>query len=144
MKKILNRLLAFSLSLFFLLGGCGGDGKERVPDERNLDPYTYTTLNLSSTDREGRTVRSADREIEGNYVGLFYHIWHGTHTNGYPKVYDITQLLAEDAEAFWDINNKDGAEKFHYWGEPLYGYYCSDDPWLITRHIEMMTMAGID
>ena len=33
---------------------------------------------------------------------------------------------------------------FHYFSEPLYGYYCSDDPWVIARHIELLTMSGID
>ena len=32
----------------------------------------------------------------------------------------------------------------HYWGEPLYGYYASDDPWVIERHLELFTMSGID
>ena len=142
MKKIVvwSLLLALFLTAF---AGCGG-GEERVEDTRELTPFQYTTLNLSSTDREGRTVRSGDAEIEGSYVGLFYHIWHGYHTNGYPEIYDITKLLAEDEEAFWDMNNTRGKERYHYWGEPLYGYYCSDDPWVITRHIELLTMAGVD
>lgn len=143
MKRWIIWLMMAAL-LLSLFSGCGKEEKRRVPDDRTLNAYEYTTLNVSSTDREGRTVRTADAEAEGNYVGLFYHIWHGYHTNGYPEIYDITKLLEEDAEAFWDINNKRGAERFHYWGEPLYGYYCSDDPWVITRHIELLTMAGVD
>lgn len=141
MKKTIvwGLLLALFLAAF---AGCGGE--KRVEDTRDLTPFEYTTLNLSSTDREGRTVRTGDAEMEDNYVGLFYHIWHGYHTNGYPEVYDITKLLEEDEEAFWDLSNTRGKEKFHYWGEPLYGYYCSDDPWVITRHIELLTMAGVD
>lgn len=33
---------------------------------------------------------------------------------------------------------------FHYWGEPLYGYYRSEDPWVIRRHLELFLHAGID
>src|SRR5690606_5162986 len=33
---------------------------------------------------------------------------------------------------------------FHFWGEPLYGYYRSDDPWIIRRHAELLSDAGVD
>ncbi|MCL2752043.1 MAG: hypothetical protein FWE62_04730, partial [Firmicutes bacterium] len=36
----------------------------------------------------------------------------------------------------------DGA--FHFWGEPMYGYYNSRDPWVIKKHIELFTLAGVD
>ena len=32
----------------------------------------------------------------------------------------------------------------HYWGEPLYGYYRSDDPWVLRRHAALLADAGID
>ena len=33
---------------------------------------------------------------------------------------------------------------YHYWGEPLYGYYLSDDPWVLRRHAQLLADAGID
>lgn len=30
------------------------------------------------------------------------------------------------------------------WGEPLFGYYNSSDPWVVDRHVEMLTMLGVD
>ena len=33
---------------------------------------------------------------------------------------------------------------FHHWGEPLFGYYTSDDEWVLRRHVEMLTDAGVD
>lgn len=146
MKKIILWLLSISLLVLPVFSACSekNNDKIRVPDERKLNPYDYTVLNVSSTDREGRIVRSADSEKEDMYVGLFYHIWQGYHTNGYPEIYDVTKLLEEDEEAFWDLSNKRGLNRYHYWGEPLYGYYCSEDPWVITRHIELLTLAGVD
>jgi hypothetical protein len=32
----------------------------------------------------------------------------------------------------------------HYWGEPLYGYYLGADPWVLRRHAQFLTDAGID
>lgn len=34
--------------------------------------------------------------------------------------------------------------QFHFMSEPLYGYYSLRDPWLLTRHVELLTLAGID
>ena len=33
---------------------------------------------------------------------------------------------------------------FHYWGEPLYGYYRADDPWVLRHHARLLADAGID
>ncbi len=33
---------------------------------------------------------------------------------------------------------------YHYWGEPLYGYYQSTDPWVIRRHARLLADAGVD
>lgn len=143
MRKITGILIAAAVFSACLLTGCGKKDM-RAEDARSMGDCQYTVVNLAATDKEGRTVRMADGEIGGRYVGLFYHIWHGYHTNGYPEIYDVTKLLSEDGEAFRDLTNRRGYGKFHYWGEPLYGYYCSDDPWVITKHIELLTMAGID
>jgi len=32
----------------------------------------------------------------------------------------------------------------YYWGEPLYGYYHSTDPWVLRRHAQLLADAGID
>jgi hypothetical protein len=33
---------------------------------------------------------------------------------------------------------------YHYWAEPLYGYYQSADPWVIRRHAQLLAAAGVD
>jgi len=32
----------------------------------------------------------------------------------------------------------------HYWGEPLFGFYRSDDPWVLRKHAQMLANAGVD
>ncbi|HBV50998.1 MAG TPA: hypothetical protein DEF06_01810, partial [Clostridiales bacterium] len=32
----------------------------------------------------------------------------------------------------------------HHWGEPLFGYYSMHDEWVIRKHIQMLTDAGVD
>ena len=33
---------------------------------------------------------------------------------------------------------------FHHWGEPYLGYYLADDDWVIRKHAQMLTDAGVD
>ena len=56
----------------------------------------------------------------------------------------MTKILEENPDYLTSDYLNVNSEKFHYWGEPLYGYYCSADPWVITRHIELMMAMGID
>ena len=56
------------------------------------------------------------------------------------KIYDISRLVASDAQhpAFGPENT------FHWWGEPQLGYYASDDDFVIERHAQMLSDAGVD
>jgi len=85
-------------------------------------------------------------------VGIFYFIWHSPKSTNIPKApyadhpYDVQKILEADPDA----PNKDdsplwgGIGQFHYWGEPLYGYYRADDPWVQRRHIQLLADAGVD
>ena len=69
-------------------------------------------------------------------VGMFYYIWMSTHTNGY------------DAQDLYHIGLGEipyGTEKsYHWWSEPYFGYYHNQDPFIIRKHAQMLTDAGID
>lgn len=142
MKKVLLMTSIFLASLAILGCQTTTTGIPRIQDERELSLQEYTVANLAATDALGRDVRTGDQRNDKT-VGLFYHVWHGYHVNG---IYNITQLLEFDPDALWNIDGTPDSplNAFHYWGEPLYGYYASDDPWVITRHVELLTMAGID
>lgn len=99
------------------------------------------SANWTATDALGRRLPSAKQTgpfRKNRYVGIFYFLWHGEHDS--KKVYDITRLTNANPSrpAFGPV----GA--FHWWGEPEAGYYKADDPWVIRRNLQMLTMAGID
>ena len=77
-------------------------------------------------------------------VGLFYFLWLGEHGCGAPR--DVSKILAADPDA----GNKPDSSvwgrigQYHHWGEPLYGYYRSDDEWVVRRHMKLIMQAGID
>ena len=116
---------------------------EPVDDTRNLNDYEFARNSISSVDALGRVTLAGDGE-ESRDVGLFYFLWLGAHASG-SKIYDVSDLEENNPDALWSTSSKDSpVNTYHFWGEPLYGYYHSADPWIITRHVELFTMIGID
>lgn len=107
------------------------------------------TINkLSATDDFGRSFGYMDgyKTDKERYVGIFYFTWLGYHGGEMNGIYDVTKLIDENPDALWNTNGtaESPLGKYHYWGEPLYGYYNSRDPWVIRKHIELFTLSGID
>lgn len=77
-------------------------------------------------------------------VGMFYFLWHARPGGDLPK--NIAHILAQDPDALKKpaspLWGPPGA--MHYWGEPLYGYYDSMDPWVLRRHARLLADAGVD
>lgn len=92
-----------------------------------------------ATDGLGRTLPLNDitGPVKPNKtVAIFYFLWN----EGQNPVYDLTKILAADPG-----NPKFGPEQsFHHWGEPLFGYYKQDDRYVIRKHLQMLTDAGVD
>ena len=103
---------------------------------------------LMAVDALGRptpdTASGAPAPRENRLVGMFYFLWLGEH--GRHKPYDISKITAEDP----DIGHKPasplwgGHGVYHHWGEPFYGYYYSDDEWVVRRHMKLLMQADID
>lgn len=116
---------------------------EPKEDTRDISDYEYARLSVSSVDALGRVTLAGDGE-EARDVGLFYFLWLGAHASG-SKIYDVSWLEENNPDALWSENDEESpVGTYHFWGEPLYGYYHSADPWVLTRHIELFTMIGID
>lgn len=100
---------------------------------------------LVGFDEQGHLVDAVSAPRENKQVGMFYFIWLGQH--GAQEIYDISKIRPEygDEVTFHkDVPGISPANNFHWWGEPLYGYYNSGDRWVIRRHLELLTDAGVD
>ena len=72
------------------------------------------------------------------FVGVFYFVWVGNHTQ---RVYDISKILKQRDES----KREWGPEKATHFGfEPEYGYFHASDPWVIRRDMQMLANAGVD
>lgn len=152
MKKFLALLCAGVLLMGMV--GCngglpGGTTIERVRDDRTLTPEEYTALHTVATDALGRTFSEADGARSGTrYVGIWYSLWLGQHTYMQTGIYDNQVLLSTEEGAAKLASIEDCEEtrlnEFHFCSQPLYGYYNMQDPWVVARHVELLTAAGID
>ena len=152
-KKIL-RAASLACASLFLLGGCApkapgpSDGGNKLNfDTRGLTPQEYTVANLTAVDDYGRTITVIDpSDASKRYVGLFYFTWLGSQEM--TGIYDVTKLeqLGADSPLYStsEAEELSPAHQFHFMSEPLYGYYSMRDPWVIARHVELLTLAGID
>jgi hypothetical protein len=104
-----------------------------------------------ATDALGRRLPTA-AEVgpvrKDRFVGIFYFLTHNSHQPGEARDQgpnDISKILARDPDAL--IHPASNLWKHpgeYYWGEPLYGYYLSTDPWVLRRHAQLLSAAGID
>ncbi|HEY3782973.1 MAG TPA: hypothetical protein VGL56_17965 [Fimbriimonadaceae bacterium] len=76
-------------------------------------------------------------------VGIFYFI---NFAGGGSGPYDNAAILGADPGALNNVKDPAwGTEtKSHYWGEPLFGYYSSDDEYVLRKHAELLSDAGVD
>ena len=78
-------------------------------------------------------------------LAMFYWTWHtkGMAAAGYT---DTTKLLEKYPEAKNDYNHAawEGTGHYCFWNEPIYGFYTTEDPWVLRRHAELLANAGVD
>ncbi len=141
--RILPRCVLIGLIAAVLMLGGRGEASDPVPGT----PWP-------ATDALGRSLPVAgDRGISApranRFVGLFYFLWHNN-PRGKPPAgsgpYDVSHILAKDPRALHHPGSLLWGPRgmYHYWAEPLYGYYFSADPWVIRRHAQLLAAAGID
>ena len=122
------------VSLTCAIGAVAADVPVPPPRDRMADTWT-------ATDALRRTLPNA-AEVgpvrQDKFVGIFYFLWMWKQDK--QGLYDISKLLVANP-----TDPKYGpVSAFHHWGEPYFGYYLNNDEWVIRRHAQMLTDAGID
>lgn len=117
-----------------------------------------TWVATDALDRTLPTHKETGDIRKNRFVGIFYFVWQGAHgydehrgklptggVMGKPSgemesPYDISKMLAENPE-----NPQYGpVHAFHHWSEPYFGYYLPNDEWIIRKHAQMLSDAGVD
>jgi hypothetical protein len=141
MRKIVKVII-----LIILVLSC-----QRNDSYRSVREETNNTLNCNQivgVDQFGRSFKSISSLKKDKQVGLFFWLWIGQPYAA--DIWDATKILAmpNGLKLLTDFNSLDPAispnGQAHYWGEPLWSYYNSDDEWVIRKQIQMLTIAGVD
>ena len=93
-----------------------------------------------ATDQLGRTLPTAEQAggpRPGKIVAMFYFL---SLDNARSRVWDNSKLLAQNPQhpAYGPVHAD------HWWGEPWFGYYRSNDEAVVRKHMQMLTDAGVD
>ena len=99
-----------------------------------------------ATDALGRKVYSAE-DVGGKKdrkVGIFYWTWHERCTGMRPV--DVSEVLSRYPAAEYNENHPAWGERPYccIWHEPLFGFYKDSDPYVIRKHMQMLSDAGVD
>ncbi len=119
---------------------------EATKDFKLKDTYSDT---WSATDLLGRKLidyQKAGKFNPDKQVGLFYWTWHGSQQQAYD--YGINQRIIDrynGPESEIIRNPKYAGWKTQaVWNESLYGIYSGFDEWVLRKHMEMLSAAGVD
>ena len=101
-----------------------------------------------ATDELGRTLPTAEQfplknDGKQRTVGIFYVTWHTENLhNGQPYTNDVTKILQANPMAA--KGNPDFPYASYHWGEPEYGYFLSQDRYVISHDRPMLADAGVE
>ena len=143
MRLIIVSMLASGLllPLVFPMPDSSRPAKAYVQAETGSPIMPPISAGWVATDGAGRplpTYPATGKFKRNRYVGIFYFLTHGQYND--KGVYDISALTRANP-----TNPRYGPETaWHWWGEPEVGYFKADDPWVIRRNLQMLTLAGID
>ncbi len=101
---------------------------------------------LYSVDALGRVLPGEERVgpvRKDRVVGCFYFLTQGSHGRPTATPDNVTRVMKEQPEALQNYEDPVWNRPM-YWGEPLFGYYFTDDRWVIRRHAKMLAAAGVD
>ena len=129
------------------------DGKHTAPAEWEMpEDHLVNTHNVMPdtwvfTDglgRESLTYEDVGGVKEDKTVAMFYWTWHVDLAYNTPV--NTTEFMLKYPEAKNDYDHPawPPAGYAYFWNEPLYGYYRTNDPWVLRRHAELLANAGVD
>ena len=101
------------------------------------DLYSDTWVATDALGRRMPTAAEVGAPKADKNVGIFYFLWQERPND---PANDLTKIVAANP----DNPQYGGVPSFHWWGEPLFGYYVGFDPFVIRKHAQMLSDAGVD
>ena len=122
--------------------------ESEIPADSLLNTHKVMPDTWVFTDGLGRvSLTNADvgDPKEDKTLAMFYWTWHTKDmaSRGYVNT---TELLAKYPDAKNNYNHPawEGTGHYCFWNEPIYGFYTTEDPWVLRRQAELLANAGVD
>ncbi len=120
------------------------DNNGILPTSRDVLSDTWT-----GTDGADRSMPASDatRAPTDRQVGIFYFLWRDRDQNSLSEISPSDHnaaYLAGGVDRLWEVMQEGGEGHPHYWAEPYFGYYSSNDEWVLRKHAYMLAEAGVD
>ena len=107
---------------------------------RDIMPDTWVLTD--DLGRSAGTNGSVGNLNTSRQVGIFYFLWHQSLEG---TLYDHHRAYMQGGvDKVWAVMQLGPKGYAHYWSEPYFGYYSTEDDWIIRKHIQLLTDAGID
>lgn len=115
-----------------------------LPASRDVFADTWV-----ATDGANRSMPSASdtKAPSANLVGMFYFLWRDrdqSSVSEIPASDHYAAYLEGGMEKLYEVMQEGGEGHPHYWAEPYFGYYSSNDEWVLRKHAYMLAEAGVD
>lgn len=122
-----------------------------MTEDSGIRPDTWTFVDGLGRNPETFGIVSAPKTDHKRAVGIFYHTWHTEFSSTSVPV-NVTQVVTEHPEAakkvqkneFWVENFESKYRPAYFWNEPLFGYYRTQDDYVLRKHAELLADAGVD
>ncbi len=77
-------------------------------------------------------------------VAMFYWTWHVDLAGDQPL--NVTDFVKQYPDAVNDYDHEawPTGNTAYFWNEPIWGYYRTNDPWVLRRQAELLANAGVD
>ena len=139
--------LYFVSSLFNI----GGNTMPEIvlPPEHPINAMDAMPDTYAATDALGRTLPMNEQTgdmREDRFVGIFYWTWHVGQAKWTQQAINVNKVVNDHPDAEHDLDFPLWGPMFapHHWNEPLFGFYDTDDRWVLRKHAEMLASAGVD
>ena len=130
------------------------DGKHTPPDEYVIPEDSLLNTHKVMPDtwvftdglgRESLTYEDVGGIKEDKTAAMFYWTWHAD--LGVHNPLNVTEFIKQYPEAIRDYDHEawpapDTAA--YFWNEPIFGYYKTNDTWVLRKHAELLANAGVD
>ena len=141
-----RRFLQKVLRLFVLLPTilvASGQVTNHADVKPDWDTYSDTWVGVDGLGRTLPGFEEVGPRRRGKTLGMFYFL---PLEHGGDGPFDNSRILKEHPGALNDLHNPAWGplNSSHFWGEPLFDYYASDDPWVLRKHAQMLENAGVD